>query len=99
MDKIKNQIKTINGGEPIKYKRDFMKIEFESDDALPLDKILNNLDMAMVVGSVLQEGNKYYAQVYLHECAYEICEWIIKSAQSYYNIHNISHIFHDKYKN
>ena len=29
---IKNQIETINVPEPIKYKRDFMKIRFESDD-------------------------------------------------------------------
>ena len=35
-DEIKNQIETINGGKPIKYKRDFMKIRFESDDDLPL---------------------------------------------------------------
>ena len=28
-DEIKNQIKTRKGGEPIKYKKDFMKIRFE----------------------------------------------------------------------
>ena len=40
-DEIKNQIKTINGCKPIKYGRDFMKIKFESDDDLPLGKILS----------------------------------------------------------
>ena len=34
-DEIKNQIKTINGGKPTKYKKDFMKIRFESNDDLP----------------------------------------------------------------
>ena len=34
-DEIKNQIETINGGKPIKYKKDFMRIGFESDDDLP----------------------------------------------------------------
>ena len=63
---IKNQIKTINGGEPFKYKKDFIKIGFESDDALPLDKILSIPSMIIVTRSVLQEGNKYYPQVYLH---------------------------------
>ena len=28
---IKNQIDTINGGKPIKYKKDFIKIRFESE--------------------------------------------------------------------
>ena len=37
-DEIKNQIKTINGGKQIEYKKDFTKIRFESDDDLPLVK-------------------------------------------------------------
>ena len=37
-DEIKNQMKTINGGKQIEYKKDFMKIRFESDDDLPLVK-------------------------------------------------------------
>ena len=28
-DEVKNQIETINGGKPVKYKKDFMKIRFE----------------------------------------------------------------------
>ena len=56
----------------LNIKKAFMKIRFESDDALPLDKILNIIDMIIVVRSVLQEDNKYYPQIYLHECAYEI---------------------------
>ena len=38
-DEIKNQIETTNGGKPIKYKKDFLKIRFELDDDLPLGKI------------------------------------------------------------
>ena len=39
-NKIKRQIKTINGGESIKYKIDFKKIRPDSsDDDLPLGKI------------------------------------------------------------
>ena len=44
-----------------------MKIRFESDDDLPLGKILNILAM-VIAGSVFQEGSKYYPQVILHEC-------------------------------
>ena len=46
-DKIKklikcNSIETINGGKPGEYEKDFMKIKFNSDDNLPLIKILIN---------------------------------------------------------
>ena len=40
-DEIKDQIEVRSGNKPIKYKKDFMKIKFESDDNLPLGKILN----------------------------------------------------------
>ena len=38
-DGIKNQIETINGGESIKYKKDFIKIRFDSNDDLPFGRI------------------------------------------------------------
>ena len=50
-----------------------MKIRFESDDNLPLGKILNILVCIIVARSVFQGNNNYYPQVYLHECLYE-CE-------------------------
>ena len=65
-DEIKNHIETINVGEPIKYKKDFMKVKFESDDDLPLEKILSIPSMIIVVRSVFQKDSKYYPQVYLH---------------------------------
>ena len=51
-DGIKNQIETTNGSKPIKHKKNFMKIRFESDDNLPLGKILSILVMVIVVRSV-----------------------------------------------
>ena len=45
-----------------------MKIRFESDDDLPLGKILSISFMVVVTGSVCQNGNKYFTQVLLHEC-------------------------------
>ena len=38
---VKDEIETIKGIGPIKYEKDFMKIRFESDDNLPLCRILN----------------------------------------------------------
>ena len=70
-DEIKNQIETIYGGEPIKYKKHFMKIGFDSDYNLPLGKILSIPNIIIVTISVFQEDNKYYPQVYLHECKHK----------------------------
>ena len=66
-DKIKNQVGAVSGGKPIEYGRDFMKIRFESDDDLPLGEILNISVCIIVAGSVFQEDNNYYPQVYLRE--------------------------------
>ena len=70
-DEIKDQIESISGSKPIKYKKDFMKIKFESDDDLPLGKILDIPVCIITVGYAFQENNNYYPQVYLHECLYE----------------------------
>ena len=40
-NEIKDQIEIISGAEPIEYQNVFMKIKFESDDDLPLGKILS----------------------------------------------------------
>ena len=61
----------IGGNKPIEYGKDFMKIRFESDDDLPLGKILSIPVCIIIVGSVFQENNNYYPQVHLHEYLHE----------------------------
>ena len=39
-NRIKNETKTINGGKENYYEKDYMKIKFNSDDDLPLNKPL-----------------------------------------------------------
>ena len=75
-DEIKNQIEAINGGKPIKYKKDFMKIRLDSfDDDLPLGKILSFSVLNIVVKCVFQNKNKYYySQIHIHKCEYK-CEY------------------------
>ena len=70
-------LKQINDGERnlIKageYEKDFMIIKFSSDDNLPLNKILKLHSMMTVIRSVFQEDSKYYPQVFLDECLYEL---------------------------
>ena len=66
-DEIKDQVEAISDVKPTKYEKDFMKIKFESND----DKILSISLCIVTVGSVFQDNNNYYQQVYLHECLYE----------------------------
>ena len=51
-NEIKFQIKVINCGKPGEYGKDFMKTKFNSDDNLPLNKILKLHNLAIVVRSV-----------------------------------------------
>ena len=59
-DGIKNEIKTINGGKITEYDKDFMKIKFNSDDNLPLNKTLNLYNMTIVIRSIFEEHGKLY---------------------------------------
>ena len=53
-------------------KKDYMKIKFNSDDNFPLNKILNLHNLTIFVRSVFEEDGKYYPQVFLDECLYEL---------------------------
>ena len=69
---IKNDIKTINGVNEGKYSKDFMQIKFETDDDLPLNKPLKLHMLTKVVRSVFEGDGKFYPQIYLDECLYEL---------------------------
>ena len=49
-----------------------MKIKFNSDDELPLNKTTKIPTIAIVVRAVFHENNKYYPQVFLEKYLYEI---------------------------
>ena len=71
-DKIKHLIETINGGKKSDYEKNFMKIKLNSDDNLPLNKMLKLHMLTVIVRSVFEEDGKYYPQVFLDECLYEV---------------------------
>ena len=71
-DGIKNEIETINGSKTSEYDKDFMKIKFNSDDNLPLNKTLKLYNMTIIIRSIFEEHGKLYPQVYLDECLYEL---------------------------
>ena len=49
-----------------------MKIKFNSDDDLPLNKILKLHNLTTIVRYVFEEDDKYYPQVFLDECLYQV---------------------------
>ena len=71
-DGIKCLIKTISGGLAGEYEKEYTKIKFELNDNLPLNKTLKLYNLTLIVRSVFQENNKYYPQVFLGECLYEL---------------------------
>ena len=70
-DGIKNEIETINGGKKGEYGKGFMKIKFNTDDNLPLSKLLKLHLLIIIVRCIFEEDGKFYPQLYLGDCWYE----------------------------
>ena len=49
-----------------------MKIKLNSDDGLPLNKMLKLHMLTVIVRSIFEEDGKYYSQVFLDECLYHL---------------------------
>ena len=69
---IKNEIGAINGDKENDYEKDYMKIKFNSDDNLPLNKPLKFHMMTIIIRSVFEEDGKLYPEVFLDDTLYEL---------------------------
>ena len=49
-----------------------MKTNFYSDVDLPLNKPLKLHTMAIIIRSILEEGGKFYPQVFLDDALYQL---------------------------
>ena len=49
-----------------------MKINFSSNDDLPLNKQLKFINLTSIVRTVFEEDCKYYPQIFLDECLYKL---------------------------
>ena len=56
----------------------YMKIKFNSDDELPLNKTTEIPSMIIVVRAIFLENSKCYWQVFLDECLYKLQKWRVK---------------------
>ena len=70
-DGIKDKIKAINGGEENYYEKNYMKIKFNSDNDLPLNKPLKLHTTTRIIRSAF-EGGKLYPQAFLEDVLYEL---------------------------
>ena len=68
---IKNKIEEVSSGK-CDYEKDYMKIKFNSDDDLPLNKPLKFHNMTITIRSVFEEDGKLYPQVFLDDTLYEL---------------------------
>ena len=71
-NEIKNELETINGSKKCVYSKDFVKIKFDTDDNLSLNKQLKLHMLTIIIRSVFEEDGKFYAQLYLDNCLYEL---------------------------
>ena len=52
------------------YDKNYDVISFDADDILPLNSIINNYSMTIIIKSVFKDNNKFSPQIYLTNCRY-----------------------------
>ena len=70
-NETKHLIQKINEGKKVEHEKDFIKIKFNSDDNLSLNKMLKLHMLTVIDRPVFEEDGKYYPQVFSDECLYE----------------------------
>ena len=70
-DEIRDKIKEVSSGER-DYEKDYMKIKFNSDDDLSLNKSVKFHLMTITILSVFEEDGKLYPQVFLDDTLHEL---------------------------
>ena len=68
---IKDQIEKINNGSVGEYGKDYMKIKFNSNDNLPVNKIPKFHVLTIIIRNIFEKDGKYYPQIFLDECLYD----------------------------
>ena len=71
-DGIKKDIETINGGKRVEYGKDFIKVRFESNDDLPMNKPIKLRLLTIIIRCVFSEDGKFYPQLFLDDALYEL---------------------------
>ena len=71
-DEIKNKIKALKDDKENDHEKDYMKIKFNSDDGLPINKPLKFHTRTIIIRSVFEEDGKLYPQLFLDGTLYKL---------------------------
>ena len=55
---IRSEIKSLDGGKKLFYKKNYARIGINTDDDLPLNKPLKFPTLTIIIRCILQEGEK-----------------------------------------
>ena len=69
-DGIKDNIKKLNDGLPVVYDKNYVKIQLETNDVLPL-KLMKFRALTIVIRQVFEKDNVFYLQIFLDDWLYE----------------------------
>ena len=68
---IKDCIEKINDSELGEYDKDYIKIKFNCNDDISLNKELYFPTITVIIKNIFEKDVKYYLQIFLDECLYE----------------------------
>ena len=69
---IKDCIEKINNSELGEYDKDYMKIKFNSNDNIPLNKHLNFSTITVIIRNIFEKYGNYYPLLLLDQCLYVV---------------------------
>ena len=69
---IWKEIKKLINNEISDYSKDYTVFKFGSNDVIRLDSVINICSLAIIIRYVFKDDNKYYPQIYIHSCLYEL---------------------------
>ena len=67
---ISNKINKIDGDDKNVY--GYIRLKFNSDVDLPLDKLIKFHTLTVIVACVIHKGDKFYPEIYVDEGIYEL---------------------------
>ena len=69
--KIRDSVRSMTENSD-EYDEKYMKMKFNSDGELPLNKMIKIPSLIIVARDVFHENDKFYSQVPLEECLYQL---------------------------
>ena len=69
---IRSEIKTINRGKELFYENNYTRIGVNTDNDLPLNKLLKFPTLTIIRRCVFQDVEKLYSKIFVDECFYEL---------------------------